>query len=243
MSKKRANNRRKKKEDRHPYEHYPTPQVVCDWTVKNMLPKRWFPIRVLDPGCGFGPYGKAIRHLWPHADIELIGIDVCPEFNPPPGIYNHVIHDDFLRWAVNNPQEKFHVILGNPWYEKVEQMIPVALNLLDPDWGVMCLLLALEFLGGQARRKSMWKGQTPLLTTAISSTRINFKGEEGTGDMRNHANYLWGPRRLANRFPPISWFDYLDGTVDVRDDNPLPHFNHQMELFPCLEYPSTASVT
>lgn len=223
----KTTSRRKRKADRHPYEHYPTPKIVPLWIFKHLIHPTGDTYTMIDPGCGFGPFGWAAREIWGD-QITRIGVELCRDFRPESGLYHEVIYDDYLRWSTNNPARQVDLICGNPWYENVNYMIQPSLNLLKPG-GILALLLPLEWLGGKWRARHIFRGHTPLERVYISINRLNFKGDEGSSDLRWHALYWWRKGALVDD-PAIMWFDYKDGSVDDPGTESLPDFQQQLSL-------------
>lgn len=153
--------------------------------------------RVLDPGCGSGVFGRAVRKVWP--DAFIVGIDIRKSI--PAGI-DHAYDElhlgvSFLDWE---PQDGsgFDVIIGNPPFSKptpniAEAFIHHAIPLLKDEQSILAFLLRLNFWGGQERYETLWSYRKPFSVDAFPkrpSFGLNKHGKPGT-DGQEYAAFLW----------------------------------------------------
>ena len=147
---------------------YETPEALVD----AYLQQHNFPFGdvIIDPGCGTGVFGRALRRYYPKA--YLIGIEQNATRFPNPGCYNAWIHSDYLHLhGVDGISAD--AVIGNPPYKLAEQFFWQSLHNINGD-GYICFLLRLGFLESERRYRSMWTaGYQPSYVT-VCSTRPSF---------------------------------------------------------------------
>lgn len=138
-----------------------------------------FSDNILDPGCGTGVWGTAIKEKWP--DSYLTGVDIDlpiiydhrdPGYMPQ---YNETDRGDYLKLKFFS---KYDLILGNPPFSAAgdkrlaEKFVIKSLDLLE-DHGILGFILKTEFLASQIRFENLWKVHRP--TYILQSVdRINW---------------------------------------------------------------------
>jgi len=152
------------------------------------------PYTVLDPGCGNGVWGRAVKKAHPSAHVT--GVDL--RYLEMAHGYDEIwLGQDFLTWQTDR---KFNFIVGNPPYSSkkdkrlAEHFVRKAQSLLG-DYGMMMLLLKHDFSGGIERATDLFSSYHPLRIFKPAE-RIPFM-EETLGKRTNtteYALYLWKKR-------------------------------------------------
>lgn len=193
---------------RRPNDLYPTPMGLARKQVARLWP--WMGPRmndVLDPGAGRGVYGKAIKDVWP--DAELFGVELDRKMEPCPA-YDYWYTEDFLAWQ---PDRKFNLVVGNPPYSLAEEFVRKSFS-IPADGGVISFLLRLGFLGGQARARGLWN-DFHLDEVAICSRRPSFAGN-GKTDGHEYAVFTWAKGWGAPHVVWLEW-EYEAGDRDAEE--------------------------
>lgn len=168
------------------------------------------PDYVLDPGCGTGSFGKAIKDKWP--DTHLTGIDISNQDAGFGDDYDYFILGDYLEWKTDR---KFDLIIGNPPYSSktdrrlAEKFILKSFDLLTPD-GILCFLLKTEFLASNVRFENLWKKH--LLKYVVQSVdRIQWRS--GGGNTIEYAYFIWN-RNLEWYYPQVRFMKWKGDKVE-----------------------------
>lgn len=134
-------------------DYYATPpdlaQLICEQLREDFLPA---PTSILEPGCGEGFFLDAFRNVWPFS--KRVGVELNPELVELAAAKGHsVVARDVLEDG--SVPTGWDAIIGNPPFKHADEFI----RLLTPklsSGGVLAFLLRLNFLGGQARFRSLW---------------------------------------------------------------------------------------
>lgn len=185
-------------------DEYPTPYdfvySVCNHDLYNLIHNSDY---ILDPGCGSGVWGKAIKAVRPHAFIT--GVEINQE---------HVmnmsrVYDEFNMVDFTDPHfyphQQSDLIIGNPPYSLAHEFINKALQIVKPG-GRVVFLLRLDFLAS-VKRYDMWyntEGKPEIVR--VSSSRISFDGS-GKSDDTNYALFQWIKAPVTSS-TILSWFDW-----------------------------------
>lgn len=183
---------------RDPHDHYPTDDGVCDAALAHFA-EGYPPSRVLDPGAGAGPWGRAVRRYYPTARPYIIGVDRFATEHAPG--YDAWAVADYCTWR---PSERFDLICGNPPYSLAEAFIRHSYDLLAPG-GVLIFLLRLAFLEGQQRGASLWH-ELPPSHVGVLSRRPSFT-DNGKTDATAYAFFRWQQGWIGGE-PRLSWIDW-----------------------------------
>lgn len=205
---------------------FPTPDRLCQQAVK-LIEKYsvYFP-RMLDPGCGAGPWGRALKARWP--DSTLVGVEVnadrivrargrnrdgkrVPGWPDLLGDYDFVLNKDIL--STRFPW-KFDLIVGNPPFGSPEErnlaemIIHHALDNLLAANGQMLLLLRSSFTSSRTRYDNLFSkvaGKRPYAVYALVE-RPSFT-QDGKTDATDYSLFHWDNRRTVNytRLEWLSW--------------------------------------
>lgn len=186
----------KKLRPRSAHDFYETPARLCTKAVEN-VPFGHEPSRILDPGAGRGPWGKAARIAFP--DAHIVGVESQRDFRKPVG-YDEWIKRDFLRYSDGAP---FDLILGNPPFAKAEEFVRHGLELLQKG-GYLLYLLRLAFLESEGRALGLWR-EFPPLEVYVLANRVPFYGGTKTDDTA-YALYLW--RKGTHARPSLNWLSW-----------------------------------
>lgn len=182
----------KDKKTRWKDDFYPTPILLCkkivDMVTTN-LPKG---SRVLDPGCGNGNFGYAIKARFP--DCHLIGIDIVDRLTGDPNraiydeyfIGDYTDHSKILTYFGSRNQDMFRLVIGNPPFKHAEEFVRISHAICN---GQILFLLKLAFLEGQNRSKIFWTKYVPK-TVSVLDARVSWDGTGKSNDQA-HAVYEW----------------------------------------------------
>lgn len=174
---------------------YPTPLILCERIVEDIVGRS--PIaeikgaRILDPGCGNGHFGVAIKHHFPNC--HLVGIDTVDRLSGT--IYADVYDEFFVGDYTNSSslglfagrsKDMFHLVIGNPPFKYAEKFIRISHAICKYK---VVFLLKLAFLSGQDRLKYFWPKYPPNNVYALDA-RISWDGSGKSND-QDHAIYEW----------------------------------------------------
>ena len=197
--------------DRVPLDFYPTPEKLVNRMAEEAL--YYLPadvpddrLRILDPGCGTGVFGKALQGRtlgWPH----IVGIELDPgravEARKT-GAYSVVLT---IPYAEYKSRLGFDLIIGNPPYYLAEAFVRQSLDLLNPD-GTIMFLLRTAFMESQGRYHRLFKRRETRPTEVWSLVeRPSFTGNNKTGSDA-YAIFIW-ERRRNHRFPDFTSLKWL----------------------------------
>lgn len=203
----------KDKKTRWKDDFYPTPLVLCESIVSNLVDKLPFVripgVRVLDPGCGNGHFGVAIKHHFPNC--HLVGIDTVDRLSN--SIYASV-YDEFLVGDFTQPgtiglygkdtKTDFRLIIGNPPFKYAESFVRISHAICS---GQIVFLLKLAFLEGQDRLKSFWPKYPPNNVFVLDS-RVSWDGTGKSNDQA-HAIFKWNiPYGSVYGHTLLSWLKW-----------------------------------
>jgi len=208
------NGRKKRPEN----DFYPTPFPLAVKIIESMdIPASYSEdeatrdgqyLRFLDPGCGDGVFGRAIRFCFPRAYI--MGIDIVHRMPENGGDY-----DKFIVANFTSPTQLSHVaphnfdyIVGNPPYSLAEEFILQSVNCLNkerPDAKV-CFLLKLAFLESKKRAAGLFKTMPPSQVKVLAG-RPSFTGNGKTNDYA-FALFSWGHINPTPKTTFVSWLEW-----------------------------------
>ena len=128
------------------------------WAIETTMGLRWGddgPARVLDPTCGAGIFPAAARAQWPHA--EIVGCEARAEEEP------HVAHncdryamgDFFAAPAELVAPESFDLIITNPPFSLIVELLPRCLELVRPG-GLVAFVCRLTW-GDKPEADRLWR--------------------------------------------------------------------------------------
>lgn len=118
-----------------PNHFYPTPDKLCEAVISRIdrdfdLP---FSMKLLDPGAGNGPWGKAYKEY--DSSIFTVGVELQNIFVDK--YYDYFYSNtNFLDWE---NQEYFDIVIGNPPFKLAEEFIRHSLSLMN-DGGYLVFL-------------------------------------------------------------------------------------------------------
>lgn len=149
------------------------------WATEALLDREPFGFSVLEPACGDGAISKVLTK---HHQVESYDL------------YDHgygITGVDFLDfvWSLNT---QWDAIITNPPYRLAEEFLQHALDITRDSNGKVALLLKLQFLEGQKRKKIL--EQSPLSKVYIFSKRLTFTRNNepvGNSGMMAFAWYVW----------------------------------------------------
>jgi SAM-dependent methyltransferase len=176
---------------------------------------------VLDPGCGTGVWGRALRDVYPDANLSVTGVDLVNRLpTSEMHIYQNFITYDFMLWAKQQQPNSYDYIIGNPPFEKANEFVWSALRLLKPGAHLLYLLPS-EFSGSKKRANYMFQYYCYRHEFKLTS-RLDFTG--GTGDMRWHSIFWWDkgwPSQLDSWDRTIATHSWHDWKVEPVNQLPL----------------------
>lgn len=176
---------------------YLTPRGMAKATL-DLLPERFIPKNILDPGMGTGIWGEACYNKW---NVKSVGVEIRSKENTNAKYSNAYrdtyYEDDFTHYTSLYPKDwqvigKYDLVIGNPPFSLAEDFIRESFRWLAPK-GYLVLLLRLAYLASEKRYLSLWKDY-PLKELHVSSRRPSFYYEEtgakGT-DGEEYAIFVW----------------------------------------------------
>jgi len=175
--------------------------------VKTTLQPRTIlePNAILEPGCGSGTWLPGIRQAWP--DATVLGVERNPDLADYSRARGFTVEQrDLLEGELG----RYDLIVGNPPYKYLDELLPMLLSCLNPG-GVLAFLVRLNYLEGQDRYESFWRIHKASLLWALPS-RPGFT-PNGATDGTGYGVMCWvkgydGPTvldHLDNRFIPVKW--------------------------------------
>ncbi|MFC1961123.1 methyltransferase [Chloroflexota bacterium] len=197
---------------RPPDDFYPTEQALCDQVVERLTN---FPPngKVLDPGCGAGPWGQSVKRCYP--DAKLIGIEWTAEriMRAKQGgwldDYDYVLWSDFCRTKFPDDM-KFGLIIGNPPFKHAERFVMQSLPLLAPG-GMLLFLFPLTFSATIGRYERMFSREQWRPSTIYTLVeRPSFTGNNKT-DAIDYGLFMWHydfTQRTINPLTNHGWFSW-----------------------------------
>jgi hypothetical protein len=185
----------KKLKERTPYDYYETPYELARETLKFIFPTDNYRFRILDPGCGTGVWGQALKDL--HPKVELTGVEMQ---SMKPFIYDKVINTNFLTWETT---DRFDGVIGNPPYRFAEEFVRKSYDLLV-DHGFIIFLLPLSFLESVKRGEGLFN-EMPPTDVMVSMRRISFT-KNRKSDNTAYAIYTWV--KNSSQDTTLSWLNW-----------------------------------
>jgi predicted TPR repeat methyltransferase len=167
---------------------YPTPQEFADFAVREFfyienINKSFDSYKVLDPGCGTGVWGKAIRKQYPLAIIE--GVDIkLPDIDL--SCYNGLVQRDYLDLIYGR---EFDLIIGNPPYSLAEDFLDKSFELIT-NGGFIAFLLRSAFAESRKRYDRFFSVLKHPKYIYQSVSRVSFTGD-GKSDNTAYSFFIW----------------------------------------------------
>lgn len=203
--------------ERRDRDFYPTPYGFCvaalHWLDEGTTLFREPDdlIYALDPGCGDGVWGRALKVIRPMT--VLMGVDIR-DTDPDPHVYDSIytLQDYFgLRFGMAGVHRPgFNLILGNPPYKQAEAFVRHSLSLLAPG-GSLMFLMKLQFLEGLQRRAGLFR-EFPPARVGVVSRRISFSRDKKT-NADAHALIHWIEGRHME--PVLNWLTFTYAPEDI----------------------------
>lgn len=198
----------KRKGERKPYDNYPTPQNIADFTVKKSVSiiggHRIFDnpghkICFLEPGCGSNaPFlSAAVKHFkdWRIA----LGVEIQPDIaNWNPEL--RITTCDFLEIPVGDGGV-FDVIATNPPFSHALEFWHKSMDLLKPG-GILGLVTKLSFLATK-KRSEVWEKYPPYLVYIIYP-RPSFSKDGKTDIAQEYCISFW--QKDGTPRTELKWF-------------------------------------
>ncbi len=196
------------KAERHPKDLYETPQALANaicGRLAGVLPK---PERIIEPSAGGGNFVRAVRSVWPSAQVWAIDIDANHLDALREAGANSCDAMDFLYAEPPRPPVSPTLFIGNPPFIDGQGHIEHALKIMG-DGDHLAFLLRLSMLGSQERAESLWAkpGLRFLMPVAQRpSFGLNKHGKPGT-DNSEYAVFVWKKGYEGNaELLPHLWF-------------------------------------
>lgn len=212
--------------ERRAFDFYPTPLGFCrgalDWLYQGR--KVAPPNYVLDPGCGEGPWGRAVRERFAcfHKEWDdlrcgprMSGVDIRP-LPLPPG-YHSIACAPFEEWQ--GPADHYGLIVGNPPFYQAEAFVRRSLALLKQPFGKypggnLIFLLPLTFMESQERGFGLFKEHPPK-RVGVVIRRVSFTGN-GKTPPKAYALFNWQPGYTGPT--ALEWMDFTYAPEDLNRD-------------------------
>jgi SAM-dependent methyltransferase len=182
---------------------FPTPDELCQVAIQDLTT---YSDRILDPGCGTGPWGRAARKAYPEA--RIVGAELTADridYARKAGLldaYTMTRWGNFLTMPFRGMT--FNLIVGNPPYKLAEQFVMRSFELLEPG-GQILFLLRTAFAEGQGRYQRMFSGVTRPVAIHSLVERPSFTGD-GRTDATAYSMFLWAKNYIGpTTFGWLSW--------------------------------------
>lgn len=219
---------------RDPTDYYATTPDLARLVVRAVAEFVRAPKEILEPGCGAGTWLVELREQWPDAEVRGIEIhEDLAEFSRSRGF--SVRTGDLL----NNELGDYDLIIGNPPFRRLDDLVPLLLDHLRPG-GHLVLLLRLNYLAGQDRFASLWQSRPPALVWPLPA-RPGFS-PDGATDATDYAIYSWTAkptvagetrlRHLDNRLIENRWSKGRKQKPDARFPDPRRATKSQSDMTP-----------
>lgn len=186
-------NRMKSERRRPDRDFYSTPSELAEAALRHGLVHYGIDhTETLDPGCGTGVWGRALRRVNPFAYLEIYGIDLNLQLPSDDfSSYQMGLEDDYLRDDVSlfTPKD---FVMGNPPYSLAERFVRKSMEYLV-DGGHIYFLLQLNFLGSRRRQVGLFR-EFPIKAVDVLTRRPSFfesNGKPRSTDASNYAMFLW----------------------------------------------------
>lgn len=198
-----------------------------------ILPAR--PQLVLEPSVGKGAWVRAVQDVLRPLKVE--GCDILDrgeelaEAGLPASDGFEFIWADFEEL---DPDLYYDIIIGNPPFSRAEQHIRHALDLVDPETGVVAFLLRINLLGGIERAAGLWtdappsyvyvldkrpsfrKSRSVLRNKKTGEPILTKKGElryrTSSSDNSEYAMFVWKKKHSGSN-PEIRWLKWRAPTT------------------------------
>lgn len=215
-----ANNEKREKDD-----FYPTPEALIRDTLRRLTSLINFsPRRILDPGCGNGPWGKVARDFWP--DAHIIGIDIYPGSN---SAYDKILHADFLQ---TDGLSDFDMVIGNPPYKFAEEFVRKSLASIR-EHGLLIQLLRAAFYHGKRRANNLYQ-EYPLWHYWPLAQRPSFiplgMAKAGHTEHAEYAIFAWMKGYLGSTTADILRWDNKSTDALAVSDRPQVDANGNVKF-------------
>lgn len=200
----------KDKRTRWKDDFYPTPDILCNKICESLVAELPKGGRVLDPGCGDGSFGKAIKSYFP--DCHLVGIDIVDRLSDHP---NRVFYDQYflgdytdqgniLMMFGMNREDMFRLVIGNPPFKHAESFVRISRMICN---GQVLFLFKLAFLAGQDRASNFFAGIVPS-SVSVLNARVSWDGSGKSND-QDHAVFEWDTKYpAAYGHTKLSWLNW-----------------------------------
>lgn len=178
---------------------YPTPYSVALGTVL-MLKKMFYSAReVLDPGCGTGVWGKAVREVYGKQVRRIAGFDIRTIPAPQDFSYDYWMTGNYLeeKWS---GFKGYAAAIGNPPFNVAAEMIEHSFEYFKVQY--VGFLLPADFLYTEKRMHHLYT-KYPLRMMTGYAKRIPFTG---SGNPNNYAFYLFD-RSWRGKEAVVSWIN------------------------------------
>lgn len=163
--------------ERKPFDLYETPE----WATKAVVPFLPPQATILEPACGSGKMVRALES----AGHKVYGNDIQQG-------------QDFLL----TPFCKAEAIVTNPPFNLATQFIEHALKLMQPQDGVVAMLLRTDFDHAKTRRH-LFDGHSAFSTKLVLTKRIVWFDRPGAAPSFNHAWFIWDWQHQG--YPTLAW--------------------------------------
>lgn len=160
-------------------DHYATPPdlaaLICrhirdDWFAARGLRQ---PQTILEPGCGEGAFMEGAKAAWP--DAFIFGVEKNPTLHAEATKRGHtVVLADYLQPLLE--KESVELVLTNPPFVLAQEFIQHTIPLLAPG-GYAGFLVRLNFLGGLARFRGLWRGNRHARHLYVLPARPSFTSD------------------------------------------------------------------
>lgn len=173
---------------------YPTPEWVTGVLLRNLeIPKGYV---IWEPACGLGHMAVPLMKKYGN----IIATDIVNRGWE----YQFETHD-FLKDKTVLENFKLAIITNPPYGKITDQFIQRALDITEPQKGMVAMLMRNEFDCAASRRKFF--ADHPAFTKKIVLLKRPRWYEYKPGDAGPRHNYAWYIWDCKNTSPPTVWYD------------------------------------
>jgi SAM-dependent methyltransferase len=202
----------KDKKQRWVDDFYPTPIELCRKIVNHFVVDSSPMVQqgqdqlVLDPGCGSGNFGRAIKEVYPKCIV--VGVDTVDRLTDTE---NYKYYSRFLTLDFNSPPQvgsirgDFRLVIGNPPFKHAEQFVKMSHILCE--WQIV-FLFKLAFLEGQRRAAEFFPVYLPTEVSTLNA-RVSWDGSGKSNDQA-HAIFEWRPHYREHNLTDtrLTWLEW-----------------------------------
>lgn len=157
------------------------------WVTEELFKHCGFPEWILEPAAGDGAMVKVLeRH-----GCQVLSSDIDPQDEG-------ITKADFFDWGATTCAG----IITNPPYSHAQEFIEHALKLMEPNDGLVAMLLRNEFDSAKKRRH-LFAEHPAFYKKLVLTKRPRWFADGGSSPRHNFAWYIWEWRNVKAKLPPV----------------------------------------